>query len=167
MNINMKQIKNLIQHGKLTEISELTDIPYRTLQNWRSGANKWLEDTENKLTALQKAVRHAGAKYLHDELRSYENRRTDELFNKFDDHPHMKRTKHIQVLEKDGFGTLEFFIISEDVAFNDDGSKFRQLNMSRMFEKTADEVEEAGGLKKLMEELNEKHRVGVTREYRD
>lgn len=56
MKINFTEINELLQKGNLAEISRETGIAYRTLQDWKLGNNKWLQQAEERLTLLQNFI---------------------------------------------------------------------------------------------------------------
>lgn len=52
--INLTDIENYIKNGNLAELSRETSIPYRTLENWKAGNNKWFTDVIDRMTKIQK-----------------------------------------------------------------------------------------------------------------
>lgn len=56
MEINLEEIRRLIDNGNLAEVSRVTGIPRRTLQDWKLGNNKWLDDVVIRLTKLQNFI---------------------------------------------------------------------------------------------------------------
>lgn len=56
MEINLEEIRRLIDNGNLSEVSRVTGIPRRTLQDWKLGNNKWLDDVVIRLTKLQNFI---------------------------------------------------------------------------------------------------------------
>lgn len=56
MKINFNEINDLLQKGNLAEISRETGIAYRTLQDWKLGNNKWLQQAEERLATIQKYI---------------------------------------------------------------------------------------------------------------
>jgi len=56
MKIDLKEIDELLHNSNLSEVAKAVGIPYRTLQAWKLGENKWWSDTQSKLTALQNYI---------------------------------------------------------------------------------------------------------------
>lgn len=56
MKVDLKEIDKLLNESNLSEVSRAVGIPYRTLQAWKLGENKWWADTQDKLTKLQNYV---------------------------------------------------------------------------------------------------------------
>ena len=56
MKIDLEAIDNLLKESNLSEVAKAVGIPYRTLQAWKRGENKWWSDTQDKLTRLQNHI---------------------------------------------------------------------------------------------------------------
>jgi len=56
MKVDLKEIDKLLNESNLSEVARAVGIPYRTLQAWKRGENKWWTDTQDKLTKLQNYV---------------------------------------------------------------------------------------------------------------
>lgn len=56
MIVDLKEIDKLLNESNLSEVARAVGIPYRTLQAWKLGENKWWADTQDKLTKLQNYV---------------------------------------------------------------------------------------------------------------
>lgn len=56
MKVDLKEIDKLLNESNLSEVARAVGIPYRTLQAWKLGENKWWADTQDKLTKLQNYV---------------------------------------------------------------------------------------------------------------
>lgn len=53
MIIDLEEIEKLIKEGNLSDVSRVTGIPRRTLQDWKLGHSPWLEEMKERLTKLQ------------------------------------------------------------------------------------------------------------------
>ena len=53
MKVDLQEIDELLHNSNLSEVAKAVGIPYRTLQAWKRGENKWWADTQDKLTKLQ------------------------------------------------------------------------------------------------------------------
>ena len=60
MKIDLEAIDNLLKESNLSEVAKAVGIPYRTLQAWKLGENKWWKDTQDKLTKLQNHINVEG-----------------------------------------------------------------------------------------------------------
>lgn len=56
MKIDFEDINKLLQGGNLSKVARATNIPKRTLEDWKYSKNKWLIVAEERLTKLQKAA---------------------------------------------------------------------------------------------------------------
>ena len=56
MKVDLQEIDELLHNSNLSEVARAVRIPYRTLQAWKRGENKWWTDTQDKLTKLQNYV---------------------------------------------------------------------------------------------------------------
>ena len=56
MKVDLNKIDELLQNSNLSEVARAVGIPYRTLQAWKRGENKWWADTQEKLTKLQNHI---------------------------------------------------------------------------------------------------------------
>ena len=56
MKVDLQEIDELLHNSNLSEVARAVGIPYRTLQAWKRGENKWWTDTQDKLTKLQNYV---------------------------------------------------------------------------------------------------------------
>lgn len=56
MKVDLDKIDELLQNSNLSEVAKAVGIPYRTLQAWKRGENKWWADTQDKLTKLQNHI---------------------------------------------------------------------------------------------------------------
>lgn len=56
MKVDLQEIDELLHNSNLSEVARAVGIPYRTLQAWKLGENKWWADTQDKLTKLQNYV---------------------------------------------------------------------------------------------------------------
>lgn len=62
MKVDLNKVDELLNNSNLSEVAKAVGIPYRTLQAWKRGENKWWDDTQSKLTALQNYINTEGNK---------------------------------------------------------------------------------------------------------
>lgn len=65
MKINFEEIRDVVNNGNLRELSRQTDIPLRTLEDWRYGNSKALDQMEERLTKIQKYINKENEKMTH------------------------------------------------------------------------------------------------------
>lgn len=68
MKIDLNKIDELLNNSNLSEVAKAVGIPYRTLQAWKRGENKWWVDTQDKLTKLQNHINMEELKMKKDKL---------------------------------------------------------------------------------------------------
>lgn len=76
MKVDLQEIDELLHNSNLSEVAKAVGIPYRTLQAWKLGENKWWADTQDKLTKLQNYVNDSIEEYASDEkfIASFKNK---------------------------------------------------------------------------------------------